>query len=148
MATPTIWTAAAAPAMAAMRASTSATTLSVSIHSVVRGHHVYNKFGLRMLDPRSSAVYPENVDCCRLLLDALTDCCRRFAVVVMAQPATTIVGRVYPESVDCCYWTRAYVRVQQNIPYHVFISTGEYHNCIFMNINEQDALIRISEGSD
>ena len=62
----------------------------------------------------SSAVYPENVDCCRQLLDALTDCCRWFAVVVMAQPAAKIVGRVPREREPS-------VHAQQNIPYYIYI---------------------------
>ena len=107
-------------------ASTLATALSVSIHSFVSGHHVYkkiwtlyvgetlalqqeignvhNRFAVAIMAQPATmivAVYTESVDCCRQLLDALTDCCGRFAAAVMAQPAAMIVA-VYTESVDCC----------------------------------------------
>ena len=59
-----------------------------------------------------------------------------FAVAVMVQPATMIVG--------CVYTTQ---QQPTCIPYYVIISTGKYYNCLLMNINEQE-LVWICDGSD
>ena len=66
--------------MAATRASTSATALSFSIHSVVRGHHVYKK------------VWTPYVGEMLALQREIGNMHDWFAVAVTAQPAATIVG--------------------------------------------------------
>ena len=63
-------------------ASTLATTLSVSIHSFVRGHHVYKK------------IWTPCVGEVLALQQDLGNVHDWFAVAVMAQPAATIVGHV------------------------------------------------------
>ena len=91
MITPTTYSAPAAAVMAATRASTSATALSVSVHSVVRGHHVYKK------------IWTPYVGQMLALQQEIGNVHDRFAVAVMAQPAATIVGRVPREfsMLDC-----------------------------------------------
>ena len=68
--------------MAATRASTSATALSFSIHSVVHGHHVYKK------------IWTPYVGEMLALQREIGNVHDWFAVAVTAQPAATIVGRV------------------------------------------------------
>ena len=66
----------------ATQASTSATALSVSIHSVVHGHHVYKE------------IWTPYVEEMLALQQKIGNVHNRFAVAVMAQPATTIISRV------------------------------------------------------
>ena len=77
--------------MAATWASTSATALSFSIHSVLRGHHVNKK------------IWTPYVGEMLALQREIGNVHDRFAVAVTAQPAATIVGRV-PRELSRYFW--------------------------------------------
>ena len=89
--------------MAATRASTSATALSFSIHSVVRGHHVYKN------------IWTPYVGEMLVLQREIGNVHDRFAVAVTAQPAATIVGR-YGGAANSIFLAEDSVR---DLPYFV-----------------------------